>query len=283
MHDLGPNSLEQSPMLNEIFGNHQETGYPQQAEAHNLETYETNPHEYQEYSTHETAYRAQDAEADELQQYEYEMGYESHANHEHGYSNEMAAYGSETGSLSHEEEIALAAELLNVRNDQELQQFLGKLIRGAGRLIRTPVGRTLTNALRQVASRALPIVAKVAGTTFGGPLGGAAAGMLAQSAGKALGLEVSGMTQDEANFAAARQFVRFAENAASRAAKTDANSPGAVPTAVAQAAMTQAAQQFAPGLLGPQHGTIPAPRMQPRRATRGVWVRRGTSIVIYGV
>ncbi|MFN9038780.1 MAG: hypothetical protein ACK5YO_20955 [Planctomyces sp.] len=113
-------------------------------------------------------------------------------------------------------------------------------------------------------------------------MGGAAAGFLANAAGKALGLEVRGMTQEEANFASARQFVRFATNASQRAAVGVSRSGNGNPTAIARTAVTQAARNFAPGLLGPQFGTVPAPQL-PSRGNRGVWIRRGNALIIYGV
>src|SRR6185503_4423590 len=131
----------------------------------------------------------------------------------------------------------------------ELDRFLGKLVRrvarGAGRFLRSPAGNLLKNVLRQVAQRALPIAGKALGTFIGGPLGGMAAGYLTNMAGQALGLETQGMSEDEANFASARQYIRFASDAARRAAMSGGDSRNINPAAIAQSAVSAAAQQFA--------------------------------------
>jgi hypothetical protein len=289
MHDLGQSSLEYRPMLNEIFGNPRSGSYAGETSHHEFGNHEFGSHEFgnHEFGSHEVAmHELQESPLQETFHESGEMGHEfSHElGHELGHEvhefQEIGGSGNEV--LSHEDEIALAAELMNVQSDEELQQFLGRLVRKAGRFVRSPTGRILTGALRQIARRALPIVAKAAGTALGGPLGGMAAGVLANAAGKALGLEVSGMTQEEANFANARQFIRFANNAARRAAINAARTGSVNPTMIARTAVTQAARQFAPGLLGPQFGTIPAPQMPVQGGRRGIWVRRGNAIIIYG-
>lgn len=285
MHDLGQSSLEYRPMLNEIFGNPRSGSYAGETSHHEFGNHEFGSHEFgnHEFGSHEVAmHELQESPLQETFHESGELGHEF--SHELGHEvHEFQEMGEGEGEvLSHEGEIALAAELMNVQSDEELQQFLGRLVRKAGRFVRSPTGRILTGALRQIARRALPIVARAAGTALGGPIGGMAAGVLANAAGKALGLEVSGMTQEEANFANARQFIRFANNAARRAAINAARTGGVNPTMIARTAVTQAARQFAPGLLGPQFGTIPAPQMPAQGGRRGVWVRRGNAIIIYG-
>lgn len=182
-----------------------------------------------------------------------------------------------------EDEFALATELLEVQSDQELDQFLGKLVRGASKFMRSPAGKVLGGALKQIAKKALPIAGSALGTIVGGPVGGAVGGHLARAAGSALGLETAGMSDEEVNVASARQVVRLAANAARRAATTLAARPNANVRAVVRASLQQAARQHAPGLLGPQYGRIPVSRLLPVRGLRGTWVRRGRAIILYGV
>ena len=57
--------------------------------------------------------------------------------------------------------------------------------------------------------------------------------------------------------------------------------PGANPGAVVRQAVQGAAQQLAPGLLS---NAVPRLRLGPARpGRRGVWVRRGRTITLYGV
>lgn len=186
----------------------------------------------------------------------------------------------EDETMFEEEVLELTAELLSVTNEVELDQFLGKLVRrvsrAAGNFIRSPVGRLVGGVLRQVARRALPIAGAALGSFVGGPAGSMIGGRLASLAGRALGLELQEMSASEADFAAARQFVRLATDIVRRAESGQGTPPVAV-----RRAFTSAAQRFAPGLLGPQAPRLP---VAPVRALgRGVWIRRGRTITLYGV
>lgn len=82
------------------------------------------------------------------------------------------------GDLTEAQEMELAAELLAVRDEAELEQFLGNLFRrvgGALRGVASRVAPALGGILKNVARRALPILGGAAGTFFGGPLGGRSA------------------------------------------------------------------------------------------------------------
>ncbi|HMP79327.1 MAG TPA: hypothetical protein PKD54_07740 [Pirellulaceae bacterium] len=286
MHDLGPSQLEQTNMHPESFAQQEyfegglsyespleeaianETGYyesPLQEGGFYEAPYQENP--YQEAPYQEAGYAPINAGAGEfIGEGEYFEGEHAHEYFE---------------TTDEEDEMALAAELLEVQSDAEMDQFLGKLVRravrGAGRFLRTPAGRIVGGILRNVARRALPIAGTALGTFVGGPAGGAIGGKLATAAGQALGLETAGMTEEEANFVTGRQFVRFAMNAARNAA---AAAPNQNPQAIAAQSVRLAAQRFAPGLLGTPARRISLPPITGRR--RGVWVRRGNLIVIYG-
>src|SRR6266516_1538808 len=76
-------------------------------------------------------------------------------------------------------EMELAAELLEVTNEEELEEFLNNVFRAVG-------------------------------STIGPGRGGAIGSQLAQQAGALLGLELEGLSPQDQEFEAARQFVRFA-------------------------------------------------------------------------
>ena len=324
MHDLGQSKQEQSQMFHEnTFEGPMAGEYsgesPLQEIFEHVSTYHEAPigheyheapmgheyheaplgHEYHEapmgYEYHEAPMGYEHQEAPLGHEYqETPIGYEYHES-PMGHEYQEAPFGneynegefqqSEDESFSQEDELGLAAELLEIQTEEELDQFIGKLVRrvsrGASRFLRSPAGSLLKNVLRQIAKRALPIAGKALGSIVGGPLGGMAAGYLTNMAGQALGLETQGMSEDEANFASARQFVRFATNAARKAALSASNPQNVNANSIAQAAVQSAARQFAPGLLGPQYGRI---RIAPLTGgRRGVWVRRGQTITLFGV
>lgn len=158
--------------------------------------------------------------------------------------------GETTGEVLGESELLeLAAELLEVRDEQELDRFLGSLIkkvgRAAGTFIKSPIGKAIGGVLKTVAKNALPLAGGALGTFVGGPLGAKIGSSLASMAGNALGLELEGLSQEDREFEAAKHFVRFAGDAVKNAISTPAGNPGAA----AQAAVSRAAQRYAPGLL----------------------------------
>lgn len=189
------------------------------------------------------------------------------------------------GEYSGEEEVfqeaelnELASELLSVSNEQELNYFLGGLLKKAagavGKVIKSPVGQALGGILKGVAKKALPIAGAALGNLVLPGVGGAIGGKLASAAGSMFGLELEGLSQEDREFEVAKQFVRMAADATRTAV---AAPPAANPAAVARAAVVQAAQKFAPGLVAA------TPDGRAGGATSGRWVRRGRRIVIYGV
>ena len=79
--------------------------------------------------------------------------------------------------FSESQEMELAAELLDVRNEQELDHFLGNLISKVGgalkSVVKGPIGQALGGVLKKVAKTVLPIAGSALGTFIGGPAGGA--------------------------------------------------------------------------------------------------------------
>jgi len=188
-----------------------------------------------------------------------------------GYEFEQQEQGEHV--FNEEQEMELAAELLEVSNEQELEQFLGSLISSAGKalggIVKGPIGKTLGGVLKGLAKKALPIAGGALGTFFGGPVGTALGGQLGSMAGSALGLETEGLSAEDREFEVARQFVRMAGDAVKTALDAP---PNADPNAVAHAAMTSVTQG-APG----------APGANAPRSRSGRWIRRGGKIVLFGV
>lgn len=206
---------------------------------------------------------------------------------------ESSSYESVLGEA---EEMELASEFLEITNEQELDQFLGKMIRRVGRgirkVVRSPLGRALGGMLRPLAKAALPIAGRVVGGMFGGPAGAMLGGKLAPMAGRLFGLELEGLSGEDREFEVARRFVRFG----SRMARTALAAPPHIhPTAATRTAFRATARRFAPGLLaGVPRGARPSyepsqtpvyePGLTPAGGRRqGVWIRRGRRILLMGV
>lgn len=213
------------------------------------------------------------SESEEAGEFEGEFG-------EYGESANSGVPAELESPIAEMQEMELAAELLEVGSEQELEQFLGDVFRAVGQatgnFIRSDTGRALggilKDGLRTAAKQALPVVGRALGDLAGGRGDlGARAG---SSAGSLLGLELEGLSAEDREFEAARQLVRFAGSAVGQAAAAPSRAPA---PAVAQTATSRAAQIYAPGLL---------PRLQGRSTQSwprgGRWTRRGRTIVLYG-
>jgi|ERR1044072_3361124 malonyl CoA-acyl carrier protein transacylase len=196
---------------------------------------------------------------------------------------EQFEFAGETQELFNEaEQLELAAELLEVRDEQELDRFLGSLIRKVSQVARSPIGQALGGVLKGVAKKALPLAGTALGGFVGGPLGVKIGSGLASMAGNALGLEAEMLNQEDREFEGAKQFVRLAGTAIQSAASAG---PNVDPRAAAQSAVTQAAQTLAPGLVQ-SAGSAARPLSGGGSALTGRsgrWVRRGNRIVLLGV
>lgn len=187
-----------------------------------------------------------------------EMGWETD---EFGYESDQELYGEAEGELYGElggtsgvfnemDEMELAAQLLEVSDEAELDQFLGSLLSKAssaiGSVMRSPVGNAVGGILKGVAKKALPAAGAAVGDWLAPGVGGKIGSQLATSAGKLFGLELEGLSAEDQEFEVARRFVRLAGATVENAAQAP---PNASPAAVAQNAVAAAAQQHAPGLL----------------------------------
>ena len=91
------------------------------------------------------------------------------------YEFEQSGWTGEGEVFGEAEEMELASELMEVRDEQELDQFLSTLIKKAGRalgrLVGSPDGQAIGSILKGAAKQLLPHAAGAVGAAFGGPLG----------------------------------------------------------------------------------------------------------------
>jgi uncharacterized protein (DUF697 family) len=189
---------------------------------------------------------------------------------------EQESLGELGGEVFSEDELMeLAAELLEVTNEQELDHFLGDLIKKAGSAIgtfvRSPVGQAIGGVLKSAAKTALPIAGGALGAYVGGPLGAKIGSSLGSMSGQALGLELEGLSQEDREFEATKQFVKFAGETVKSALSAP---PNIDPATAAKAAAAEAARIYAPGLYG-AGGTA-------GKSHSGRWIRHHGKIIVLG-
>lgn len=185
------------------------------------------------------------------------------------------------------EEMELAAELLEISDEAELDQFLGKLFKGAWRGIKKvgsvvgKIARPLGGVLKGLAKKALPFVGGALGSLIPIPGVGTAVGTaLGSAVSKALETELEGMNPEDREFEMARRFVRLAGTAAKQAALAQ---PGVDPQAAAKVAVMAAARRHVPGLLQGVPSTATTPTAVGGTGRSGRWIRRGRKIILLGV
>lgn len=193
-------------------------------------------------------------------------------------SNELGA-----SHLAGEEEaieMQLAAELLGASDQAEFEEFLGGLLQQAAgaatSFLKSPAGQRLGGLLTSAAKRALPQVARALGGDPRGPHGAELAGKVAASAGRVLGLEVEGLSHEDRDFEMARQFVRFARDAAVQLAGEVGRAPAVSSAARVRKAYLASAHRHAPGLV--TGGAIGTPLWG--LPSSGRWFRRGRTITL---
>ena len=263
MHDIDRTTREFESTMHEM----QPEMFEFEFEANEFENHENNEWEF-EALNHESQHEA----------YEMNEAYETNEAYEMNEAYETNESTAET--LEYE----LASEMLEVTNEYELDQFLGKALRRASQLARkglsSQLGSSLGSILKPLAKAALPQLATLAGTAFGGPLGGMVAKRLTSSAGNLFGLELEGLSNEDREFEVARRYVNLVNKATTNALRAN---PVANPRAIAQAAVATAARQIAPAL----RQAYPPAAYQNQAPTgshfRGTWVRRGRRIILYGV
>ncbi|MDX2306442.1 MAG: hypothetical protein NW226_26775 [Microscillaceae bacterium] len=216
---------------------------------------------------------------------EYEQEYAG----EYDFENELEAmFGSEMENyenlenyespFSQEEEMELASELLAVNNEQELEEFMGRLVSRFGKFARSPIGRKIGGFLKGVARKALPVVGTAAGGFFGGPLGAKIGGKLGGFASRLFEMELEGLSNEDKEFEIARRIVRFVGDTARNIGRIPVNQ---LVGPRVKKAIIDSARRNAPGLLrnGYRRGTGGTGQ---KRGHSGRWVRRGNALILYG-
>jgi hypothetical protein len=205
-----------------------------------------------------------------------------------------AGPGAGAPTLDEATEVQLASELLEAQSSGELDRFLGDVFgqaagavgRAAGAFVRSDAGQALGGILRDAARQSLPVLGRAAGQWLGGSSGGDIGADVARAAGDYFGLELEGLSEQEAEFEAYRAFVRFVWCAALLAASGPRDYS---PSTTARRAIAEAARRYAPGLLSWfTDGDRPrATGFGRGRASiggnEGRWQRRGGSIVLLDV
>ena len=220
-------------------------------------------------------------EADEASsQYEGPYEGEGEGEGEGEYEGEATWATEAAGPFSEAEEIALAAELLSVSNEAELEQFLGSLWSGIKK-VGSAVGQAakpFAGVLRAAAKTALPFVGGALGSFIPIPGVGTAVGSaLGTALSQALELEFGELELEDREFEMARRFVRIAGTAAQDFELPSARGAGmqAAVLAAAQAALAGAARKQL-AHFRPQTGAAAA-------AMSGRWTRHGKTLVVVGV
>lgn len=193
--------------------------------------------------------------------------------------NETEAWSGEAETVFGEmENMELASELLEVGSEAELEYFLGGLIKKAGHalggFIKSSDGQALVGMLKKAAGKLLPQAGAALGGAIGGSEGARLGGQAASLAGRAFGLELEGLSNEDREFEVARRFVDLAGEAVKNLVQA---SPGRANGSGATGALAAAIQAKAPGLV-PSTAGLP----HHKRAKSGNWVRRGHTIILIG-
>jgi hypothetical protein len=199
------------------------------------------------------------------------------------------------GPFNENEMNELATELMMVQSEEELEQFLGSLIKKAGRavgsFVKGPIGSALGGVLKTVAKKALPFAGGALGSLI--PIPGVGT-MIGRAAGSALAgaLETENLEGEEQEMEVARRFVQIAGTAAQQAASAP---PNMNPQAAAMRAVRTAMQQTggfgraggaAGGAAAAGGGAGAAGAGGGRTgggSHNGRWFRRGHKIILVGV
>jgi hypothetical protein len=127
-------------------------------------------------------------------------------------------FGESEAAEAEELELELAAELLEVTNEEELDRFLGNVFKKVGGFVsgavKSPVFKALGSVIKPIAKAALPIAGGALGTFVGGPAGAMIGSKLGSAAGNLLGLELEALSAEDREFEVAKRIVRLASGAA---------------------------------------------------------------------
>jgi len=171
----------------------------------------------------------------------------------------------------------LAMELLQVRDEQELDQFLGSLLskaaRAVGKFVRSPAGAALKGILKNAFAAAVPGLGALGvllpGSDVGAAVGAAIKGELEWESGPG----------DNRNMEAAKKVMDVGGTAAQQVATLPPNAP---PQAAVEA-MQSSAQQHGISTDGGVSQQTPSGVMADTSSASGTWYRRGRTIIVVGL
>jgi hypothetical protein len=179
-----------------------------------------------------------------------------------------------SGVFDESQELELAASLLEVVNDEQLDQFLSDLIRkggaAAGSVTPSDV-KAISDVLKGAIYKMMPIRSMEHGSTMHSSVGAQLGSGLSSLAGQVLGLELEGLSPEDREFEATRQFVRFAGDTVKNAGE---DSKRTNPQEMAHRAAAEAAETYAPGLFADGHHVA---------NNRGRWILCRDKIILFGV
>jgi len=159
--------------------------------------------------------------------------------------NENSESSAEDEVFGEMQEMELAAQLLEITSENELEGFMGKLIsRATGGAIPPAGSLHLRGLLCRAAKDALPLLASGAANMLEPGARSSAGARLAAVAGDLFGLELEGLSPEDQEFEVARRFVRFAGAGARQARRFRASGSR---SSSAWQSLQRAARRHAPG------------------------------------
>ncbi len=158
-------------------------------------------------------------------------------------------------------EMELAQEMLEITNEAELEEFLGKLVRGVARgassFMKSGVGKAVGGVLRNVAKTALPMVGSALGSFVAPGLGTAIGGKARQHGGQAP--RGRGARDDGRGRGRARGRAPLRALGRRHGPQRDARTVGVPPRTVARSAAVTSARSLRPGAAPPAVTDAAAP------------------------
>ncbi len=183
----------------------------------------------------------------------------------------------EADDMDEQSELELAEELLSIEDEQELDEFIGKLfkkaVKGVRKFARSGVGKALGGALKSVAKAGLPLAGKAVGNLVAPGIGGVVGGQLGKFASKLFEMEDSEFGSEDSELDAARKFVRMATVASQKAARLPASVPPKHAALMAIKSATDATTSNRPKTRS----------ASPGRSRQGRWIRRGNKVILLGL
>jgi hypothetical protein len=175
--------------------------------------------------------------------------------------------------LSEEQQMDLAAQVMELESEAEFEGLYDKALTalGAGNFAKSDMGQAVKEGIKV----ALPAIATVVGTKYGGTAGGAALGAVGQAGADALEAEAEA---EERDWQTANVMVKVIVDANDNAARAPRH---ADPYEVAHHAITEAIRQHAPHAL--RAWSHSHERRRKRHHHTGHWVRDGHTIVVHGI